>query len=147
MQCPECGKRGLKGRQGVSMHIGRVHSKTILPPYTQDAVAAGGKRYRKRRVQVEDHADHAEPTGSVAVLTRTTTRRAEETVTEQAIVPVRQFALNGCPNCFFPIGLMHEDLAARKIACPPYCPNCTCPVVPVRTALNLVARQPSLAHA
>jgi predicted RNA-binding Zn-ribbon protein involved in translation (DUF1610 family) len=136
MKCPQCGKRGLNGPQGVAMHIGRVHSKTINPNY--------GDR-PKRRVQVEDHTDHEAEPGGVAVLTRTRTRK--ETVTEQAIVPVRQFAVNGCPNCFFPVGLMYEDLAARKIATPPYCPNCTCPLMPVQTALNLTSRQPSLALA
>lgn len=32
MKCPECDKPGLKGRQGVRMHMGRVHTKTILTP-------------------------------------------------------------------------------------------------------------------
>lgn len=152
MKCPHCGKRGLKGRQGVAMHVGRVHDKTINPPYTEAAKAAeaNGKQKRHRQVELEDHADHHEvPEGNVATLKRTrTVRTAQEiTVTEEAKVPVRQFSVNGCPNCFFPIGLMHEDLAARKIALPPYCPNCTCPIQPIKTALNLTSRQPSLALA
>lgn len=138
MKCPECGKRGLKGHQGIAMHIGRVHSHTIPTA-----------RYRKRkilpaRVQVEDHVDHAEPTAGSVALKRTT---REITVTEEATIQTKHFAVNGCPNCFFPVGLMHADLAARKIAQPPYCPNCTCPLTPVQTALNLTSRQPNLAHA
>jgi hypothetical protein len=140
MKCPECGKRGLKGHQGVAMHIGRVHSNTIIPPGTK------GSRLPARRVQMEDHADHAEPDGGGVALKRTT-RVREVTVTEEANVQSKKFAVNGCPNCFFPVGLMHADLAARKIAQPPYCPNCTCPLTPVQTALNLTFRQPNLAHA
>jgi hypothetical protein len=141
MKCPQCGKRGLKGHQGVAMHIGRVHKQTITPPGTKPAGLNG-----QRQVTVENHADHAEP-GGVATLRRTRTMRQEVTVTEEAKVPVRQFNVNACPNCFFPIGLMHEDLAARKIAIPPYCPSCTCPIQPIKTALNLVERQPSIALA
>jgi Zn finger protein HypA/HybF involved in hydrogenase expression len=139
MKCPECGKRGLKGHAGVAMHIGRVHSHTIPT-----------SRHRRRkilpaRVQVEDHVDHAEANGGTAVALKRTTR--EVTVTEEATIQTKKFAVNGCPNCFFPVGLMYEDLAARKIAQPPYCPNCTCPLTPVQTALNLTLRQPNLAHA
>jgi hypothetical protein len=116
------------------MHIGRVHTQTI-PTFR------GGPK-KRRALQVTDHADHAEV--GVATLTRTRTTRQEVTVTEKAEVPVQKFNVNGCPNCFFPVGLMHEDLAARKIAIPPYCPSCTCPIQPVKTALNLIARKPGL---
>jgi Zn finger protein HypA/HybF involved in hydrogenase expression len=140
MICPECGKRGLKGHKGVAMHIGRIHSKTI-PTHK-------ARNLQVRRVDMEDHADHEEPRGSVALKRTTRVRRAEEViVTEEATVHGRKFAVNGCPNCFFPVGLMHDDLAARKIAQPPYCPNCTCPLTPVQTALNLTLRQPNLACA
>lgn len=129
------------------MHIGRVHTKTI---HTYQHMPGHRKNLAARRVQVENHADHAEANGGTAVALRRTTRvrRAEDvTVTEEAIIQAKKFAVNGCPNCFFPVGLMHADLAARKIAQPPYCPNCTCPLTPVQTALNLTIRQPNLAHA
>jgi hypothetical protein len=116
------------------MHIGRVHTQTI-PTFR------GGPK-KRRALQVVDHADHAEV--GVATLTRTRTTRQEVTVTEKAEVPVQKFNVNGCPNCFFPVGLMHEDLTARKIAIPPYCPSCTCPIQPVKTALNLVNRKPGI---
>lgn len=124
------------------MHIGRVHDKTI-PTFTGHKALALAK---PRAVQLENHADHEEATaGGTAIATRTTrVRRAEEvTVTEQ--VQHSAFQVNGCPHCRFPIGVMHKDLERRNIALPPYCPQCTCPISPVKSALKLINRQPSVA--
>lgn len=136
MKCPHCGKRGLKGAQGVAMHIGRIHKNTITPPGTRPGP-------RQRPVVLEDHADHEHAgNGGLAVAQKAnvTLRRTTRVTTDEAVLTPK-FAVNGCPNCLQPLAPMNESYAKLNITPPPFCPFCTCPVGMVRTALRVQQKQ------
>lgn len=126
MKCPEpgCGKRGLRGHQGVQMHIARVHTRTIVSP-------TGPRGPRKPREPIIA-IDGASKNGRHAHHEHEQAGKAEK------------FELNGCPNCLFPLRIMNDALAAEDIPIPPYCPNCTMPIEIVRNSLTVANKHKQL---
>jgi hypothetical protein len=141
MKCPICQKTGLRGHQGVTMHVGRVHDKTINP---NKAHSIAKRRRRRLALMSGVTAIDGEPGAAVAVKEAepaidTSAKRAVTVVETKVTVqnPVsKKFEVNGCPNCLFPLRTMNADLARHGIKPPPFCPNCTFPVEVVRTALD-----------
>ncbi len=87
MKCPECKKPGLKGRQGVRMHIGRVHTQTIKTPRFN---AIEGERLLAATNGHNGHV-HAEPVAPPPLL-------VEEAIMTKPKEKVKR-AVAKCPYC------------------------------------------------
>jgi hypothetical protein len=138
MKCPEpgCGKRGLKGHQGVEMHIARVHTKTIVSP-------GGPRGPRRSRVINAIDGEHSNGHADTDVLVEEPPVSRRRTGGVALLPPVGKFELNGCPNCLFPLRIMNDALAAEGIPIPPFCPNCTMPVEIIRTSMTVALKHKS----
>lgn len=139
MKCPQCGKGGLNGAQGLRMHIGRVHSKSIISPI----------RRGPRRKKAEGSMLDGEASTAVAVAEAPTRRinskdwmQVEVRATRVSrVVGPENFGLNFCPNCKFPIHLVDRALAKEEIDPSQFCANCTFPMNIIRTAIRISNKQ------
>src|SRR3954468_11871541 len=101
MKCPEpgCGKTGLKGHQGVAMHIGRVHTGVIK-------TSKHPRGPRKALIAVDGEHVNGRAASAVVVTDAPLTRRRAEGIELVATKP--KFEVNGCPNCMFPLKIMND---------------------------------------
>lgn len=55
-----------------------------------------------------------------------------------------RWEINACPNCALDVKTMNDAYAAKGIAAPPHCPNCTFPLGIARTAIRLAQKHTGL---
>lgn len=111
------------------MHIGRVHTKTIK--------STGP---RKQTIDVPALREvEVIPLDDEPVL-----RRPERLLS--APDSETRFQVNACPHCFFPLAIMFDALDEEEIEHPGFCPGCTCPIQPIKTALRVSEKMAAMAH-